>query len=167
MITDAELVDREKIQELANLPPLEYDRVREIEAERLGVRTGTLDKAVAAKRRSKSGDIQGEALELQEAEPWPKPIEGSELLTELSSAIGSYVFMTEPAANTVALWVLHTYLVDFSPSLRDSASPRPKRVAERRRCSMLSKHAHGDRSLPLAFSRPASFESLNGAVPRC
>ena len=62
------------------LSSLQYDRVREIEAERLGVRPGTLDREVRARKKIQSGDVQGEPLELQEPEPWSEPINGCQLL---------------------------------------------------------------------------------------
>ena len=52
----------------------------------------------AAMRVGSSGDVIGDGLpgspiEFDEAEPWPEPVDGAQLLDELSETIGSYVVM--------------------------------------------------------------------------
>jgi putative DNA primase/helicase len=120
-ISDVEVIDRDAVAELAALSPLEYDRVREVEAERLGVRTATLDKQVARKRKaSDPSATQGSELELPEPEAWPDAVDGASLLTDLSWAIRQYVFMPETSATAAALWAVHTFTVDsfaISPRL--------------------------------------------------
>ncbi len=120
-ISDVEVIDRDTVAELAGLSPLEYDRVREIEAERLGVRIATLDKQVVRQRKaSDPSTAQGGELVLSEPEPWHEQVDGAKLLTEISWAIRQYIFMPETAANTTALWVLHSYMVEsfvISPRL--------------------------------------------------
>jgi Protein of unknown function (DUF3631) len=108
--TDAE------IERLAKLGVVEYENQRRPAAETLGVRASILDKLVQAERE-KLGLVeddakQGRAISLREPEPWPTPVDGAALLDALSSAIGSYVIMPEPARHAAALWVAHTYLLD-------------------------------------------------------
>ena len=56
----------ETVARLAAMPPIDYDRVREVEADRLKVRVSTLDKEVATARgrghQSQSSDADDEFL---------------------------------------------------------------------------------------------------------
>ena len=71
---DAELESIDvAVERLAALKPLRYERVRELEAEALGVRVSALDKEVAKARNSGGAEAKGRAIELYEPEPWPEP----------------------------------------------------------------------------------------------
>jgi hypothetical protein len=48
-------------------------------------------------------------LELPEVEPWPEPVNGPALLDELERALRRFVVLPKWAAETMALWILHTY----------------------------------------------------------
>jgi putative DNA primase/helicase len=102
-----------EVRRLAALGAFEYERERKGAAERLSVRTAVLDKLIAAEReKSDDGGKQGRALSLPEHEPWPEPVNGAELLDALSAVIRRYVVMSEHAANSAALWAVHTHLID-------------------------------------------------------
>jgi len=117
----ATIDDDAEISRLAKLGTLEYERERKEAAKRLNVRPSILDRLVAAGRHEFDDDEkQGRTLSLREPEPWPEPINGAELLGELSAAIRRHVVMPDWAADTVALWAAHTHLVDcfgISPRL--------------------------------------------------
>ena len=110
-----------EISRLAKLGRLEYERERKDAAKRLNIRTAALDSLVAAERdQFGDGSKQGRALSLPEPEPWPEPVNGAELLGSLSAHIRQHVVMPDHAADTAALWVLHTYRLDcfgISPRL--------------------------------------------------
>ena len=97
---------------LAALTAHVYDRCRMFEAARLGVRTVTLDNAVKAARPSNTNGnaLQGHALAWPEPEPWPEPVDGQTLLTEIAALIRTYVVLPAALADTVALWILTTWL---------------------------------------------------------
>jgi putative DNA primase/helicase len=111
----------DEIRRLAKLSMIEYERERKDAAGRLNLRASILDRLVAAERRSfENGDKQGHAVNLPEPEPWREPVDGAELLRELSAVIRRHVVMFEHAADTAALWTAHTYLLDcfgISPRL--------------------------------------------------
>jgi putative DNA primase/helicase len=117
-------VDAE-LERLARLSAVEYERARKAAAERLEVRASMLDKLVAAKRAELGLDAedtkgQGRSVKFVEPEPWSDPVAGTELLDELSEALGRYVVMSDHARVRVALWVVHAHLVgrlDISPRL--------------------------------------------------
>jgi hypothetical protein len=120
-ISDVEVIDRDAVSELAKLSPMEYDRRRDIEADRLGVRVATLDKAVMkARKAADPSSAQGTELLLPEPQAWHEPVDGAKLLTEISWATRQYIFMSETALHTAALWALHTFMVEsfaISPRL--------------------------------------------------
>jgi hypothetical protein len=59
------------------------------------------------------GRLSGAPLKYDEIEPWDEPVDGAQLLTELSSEIGAYVIMDPPQRHAVALWVVFTHAHDF------------------------------------------------------
>ena len=102
-----------EISRLAGLGKLEYEGERKRVAKLLHFRTPALDHLVAAERdQVDDGNRQGRALRLPEPEPWPEPVNGADVLTSASTIIRQYVVMPDEAADTVALWVVHTYLLD-------------------------------------------------------
>lgn len=58
------------------------------------------------------------ALGIREVEPWPEVVDGKELLDELADVVTRFVVLPRHAAQTLALWVVHTYAFE----LRDVAS---------------------------------------------
>ena len=76
------------------------------------VRILTIDKAIDRLNGGKGKDLQGQPLEWKDPEPWPKPVDGAELLDGVAALIRQYVHMPAPAADAVALWIAHTWLHD-------------------------------------------------------
>jgi putative DNA primase/helicase len=120
-----EETENTEVARLASLSTLEYEREREVAAEAMSCRVSILDKLVKDARArlfpdEADDDKQGRAVSFAEPEPWPDPVVGSELLDEIAAALKRYVVMTERACHSIALWVLHTYLLDvfvISPRL--------------------------------------------------
>lgn len=46
-------------------------------------------------------------------EPWPEPVDGSVLLEELKDVLLRHVILSASAAETLALWTLHTYAFEY------------------------------------------------------
>ena len=115
------LDDDAEITRMAALPPLAYEREREAVAKRMKVRTATLDKLVNAGRAVTTDTKgQGRALELPSPDPWPTPVDGAALLSEMTATVRRYVVMEEGAAEAVALWVVHAHALQaftISPRL--------------------------------------------------
>ena len=83
-----------------------------------------LDKLVAVKRATLGLDDddgkQGRPLEFPEPEPASEAVDGAALLDALTKIIGSYVIMSDASRDAMALWIVHTYLVErfmISPRL--------------------------------------------------
>lgn len=121
--------DKDTLARLAALPPMEYDRVRQAEADKLGIRVTTLDATVAELRTTTTEAATGRAFTLHEVEPWPEPVGAGELLDDLSDAIGRHVIMSASARTCIAAWVLHTWVFD-----RFQHTPRLAITSPTKRC---------------------------------
>ena len=53
-------------------------------------------------------------MEEQVLEPWPEVVNGAELLDEIRGWIGGYVFAPEESINSIALWAVATWFVEFT-----------------------------------------------------
>lgn len=111
--------DGETIARLAALPPLEYERAREAEAKRMGIRRpATLDHLVAAARPKAAPEPaaagQGRTLTLPTPEPWPEAVDGAALLAGLESFFRRHLVAPAGAHAAMSAWVLHTYTAEQS-----------------------------------------------------
>ncbi len=53
-------------------------------------------------------------------EPWPEPVNGSELADYINNQLTTYLYLPNCASEVMTMWILHTYnvnLFDFSPRL--------------------------------------------------
>jgi putative DNA primase/helicase len=94
------------IQRLADMAPVEYERIRKDEAKRLNMRTSVLDREVNALR--KNGQAEDD-LGLFEPDPWPEEVDGDDLLDRIVCALCRHVVMPAHAAEATALWVVHAH----------------------------------------------------------
>jgi len=120
--------DSETFTRLAQLSPAEYDRVRDGESKRLGIRRETLDAEVAKRRPQVSDDAQGSPVELRSVEPWPEPVDGQEALSQVSERFALCLVLPPGAADAIALWTAHAHAVAafvHTPRLNLS-SPEPE-----------------------------------------
>ncbi len=101
----------EAIHRLAALPALEYDRLREAEAVKLGVRVATLDKEVGAFRKIRTEEI-GIAAMLPDIEPWPDAVGGAALLDEIYKTIRKFIICQDETAQAATLWIAFTWFID-------------------------------------------------------
>lgn len=107
-----------RIAYLSRLRPLDYDRERQATAEQFGCRVSTVDNAVKALRPATEGS--GTSLDLADAEPWPEPVVGAELLSDITAAVMSHVILPVETARAIALWAAFSYTLDgffFAPRL--------------------------------------------------
>jgi putative DNA primase/helicase len=101
--------DEEKLQRLAALSPIEFDRAADKEADAMGVNVGTLRSEVAKLRGKANDSAQGFAVELPDVQPWPDPVDGAEVLSAVAARFLLYVALPPGAADALALWVTHTH----------------------------------------------------------
>lgn len=98
-----------EVARLAALTPLEYDRVRKEEAKVLGVRPGTLDNAVKVARKEEIGNDDSP---FEEVEPWQDPVDGAELLTDITAIVHRFIICGKETAIAVALWIVMCWFMD-------------------------------------------------------
>src|SRR5690349_16225985 len=92
---------QEAIARLAKLHPLEYDKVRQIEADKLSInRVSELDKAVSKARKQNVDDN----TPFPDVEPWPEPVNLGQLLDDISATIRRFIVMDKYQADIAALW---------------------------------------------------------------
>jgi hypothetical protein len=94
------------VEILAQLPDLAYEDPRKAKAEELGIRVAALDEAVKRARRRKADGAEGETSlnPPPRLEPWPEPVDGTELLSGLVTEIARHIAAPEEDALAVALW---------------------------------------------------------------
>ena len=117
-----------KLSRLAALDSISYDQQRQEAANALGIRVGTLDEAVEA-RRPMPDAATGRGVSLPNVDPWPDSVPGSELLDALTAAVRRHVILNSAATEVVALWVAHTWVAD-----RFQHTPRLGITSPTKRC---------------------------------
>src|SRR5437879_1955798 len=99
--------DEAAFRRLARLTPAQYDRVRKAEAAKLGIRAEVLDSEV---ERCKCDLAVQAALEtLHNLEPWPEPVDGAEVLTQISSRFTLHIVLPLGAPDALTLWDAHAH----------------------------------------------------------
>ncbi len=99
----------EAIARLAKLHPLEYEKIREVEAEKLGLKRVTeLDKAVATARKQSAEDKQPFA----EIEPYHDPINPAQLLDGISETIRRFIVLDKHQSDIATLWVAASWFIN-------------------------------------------------------
>ena len=91
--------------------PADYQRYRKrIRAARGSV--VELDRLTSVGGEGVEDTGQGHAMMFPETEPWPEPVDGGELLTQIAATFNRYVALPEHADTALALWTAHTYAYD-------------------------------------------------------
>ena len=110
-----------EITRLSRLDRLAYDAERKAVAGQLGIRVPTLDQEVAKRRPKQQPADDGEAtevkgpgrpVEIPVIEPWPAPVDGAALLSDIASTLRQYVCLEPHQADAIALWSLFSHAFD-------------------------------------------------------
>jgi putative DNA primase/helicase len=134
------------IAELAKLTPIEYDQQRETAAGKLGIRVATLDQEVKQARlanQPQATTTNGTAIFMEEVELWPEPVDGVELLNDLTATFKRHVALPDFADVLMALWVVFTYAIDaaFTAPILAITSPQ-KRCGKTTLLALLTQLVH-------------------------
>lgn len=97
------------IEQLAALPQLEYEKIREKAAKQFNVRVTALDKEVLNIQKSNSSKT---SLIFPEIKEWPEKIDLSDLLEELVTTIKRFIVCNDETAIATALWCAFTWVID-------------------------------------------------------
>lgn len=137
-VSDVEPLLRAVAAILSDAPPLDRSLAHAKIRESLGDRkipgaTGIARAACAATPTAISAQDaptgQGQALVLDDPEPSDDPVDGVELLDDLEQLVRRYVVLPLAAARAVALWIVHTYLIEAA-----DITPRLVVTSPQRRC---------------------------------
>jgi hypothetical protein len=112
---EAAATEQELIDELAQLNRRAYDQRRNQAAAGLGIRRGTLDREVEARRaehRAQAGPapLFGHWL----VEPWPEEVDTGAFLLALVRRLQGHVVLSNEAAIAIALWILLAWVHDVA-----------------------------------------------------
>lgn len=106
----------EALAKLALLTEEEYEMGgrRDRAAKRLGMKKPTkLDEFVKQRRQHETHQPSDELIEFKTCEPWPEPVNGGELLSEVAVTFRRFiVFKHEHDAEVMALWALGSHLYE-------------------------------------------------------
>jgi hypothetical protein len=113
-----------ELERLARMSEWDFERARAEAAKALGVSASFLRTARKLKRAELGLDDkngrQGRQYEFPRIEPWPTAVDGAALLDEITTTIRRHVIMPSHTAEAIALWVVHTHVVErflISPRL--------------------------------------------------
>jgi len=123
--------------------------------EPLGVKVDLL-RAIGTQEESQKAAIGFD----QEIEPWADPVDGAELLHEISAILRRHVVMGNESLLAVTLWIIMTYLCDVAEFLPLLCLLSPtKRCGKTRTLGVLVRLVH--RPLPsVLIGAPAMFRSI-------
>ena len=114
-------VDGAILDAASRLDAIELGRARKGIAGLLATGLSGLDDKLGeiVRKRVETGEgpggdgLPGKPLTFDEIEPWHEQLNGAELLTELSGAIGTYVIMDAHQRDATALWTMFAHAHDF------------------------------------------------------
>jgi putative DNA primase/helicase len=111
---------------------------------------------VKPKPGKKSTRLQGDAIELFEPVPWPEPVDGAVVLTDVAETLQQHMAMRDVDAYVVALWCAHTHVFD-----RFSHTPRLAITGPAPECgkTVLLSHLIGN-----LVNRPQSTDNMSPAA---
>jgi hypothetical protein len=150
-------ISEEIVEKLAKLPALQYERERNSAAAKLKIRITALDKLVDAERKKNSTNetLQGRRLDFPEIEPWPEPVNGADVLSDVADAFSRYISLPSGAADVLALWCAHAHSFEAF-----QCSPRLNISSPEKQCGKTTLRD----LIALLVPRPMPTENLTVAV---
>src|SRR5580658_9342693 len=78
-------------------------------------------------KHSQGANIQGKNINLSAPQPWPDPVDGAEVLNQISQTLSRFVSLPKGAADAIALWAAHTHCFQafsYTPRLHITSPQR-------------------------------------------
>jgi putative DNA primase/helicase len=88
-----------------------------------------IDAALPRTGMNESAPGAGSDLLVDSPEPWPDPVDGASLVSDIEAAITAHAMLPEGAAVTMSLWIVHTYCLSAA-----AITPRLAVVSPTKRC---------------------------------
>jgi hypothetical protein len=106
---------RARVAELAVLDEINYQIIRKAEAKKLGITVSYLDSQVKERRKiNEKAAVPAVTSEMIEPS-WPSPVDGGELVREVTETIRIHVAMEPEQSLTVALWAIYSHVFEEWP----------------------------------------------------
>ena len=106
--------------------PADWARVRPA-LKNAGVTLGDIERAMDNAGDANGDGKQGRRVDWQDPEPWPERVDGAALLSGIATFIQRYVSIAPALADTVALWIVVTWIHDrleISPFLNVTSATK-------------------------------------------
>lgn len=97
------------VKRLAAMKKLDYVQVRKATAKQYDIPVGMLDDLIREVQQESTSASDDMFVEL---EPWPEPVNGSELLSEIDRTIRRFIVCEPETAQAASLWIVMTWLMD-------------------------------------------------------
>lgn len=107
----------------------------------------------------------GGAIEFEEPEPWSDPVEGAALLDEFAAVVRRYLVVPVVAHYVMALWILHTYLLDACEHTPRLAFESPQKRCGKSRALGILKAGVCRPLLTANVTAPALFRTIEAYRP--
>lgn len=95
---------------ICSLSEFEYQTQRKKIASTFGFKRDYVESLRSKGRKSTEDPAQGVDVLFDDPEPWPDPVDGAELLSEIESMIRKYLVAPEPSYPMMAVWSVLSYL---------------------------------------------------------
>jgi putative DNA primase/helicase len=122
----------DEILRLSRLSKAQYETERKEKAKQLNMRVSVLDGMIANLWPIELGsddNRQGTRIEFEPINPWPDPVDGEVLITNMKAAIRSHVILSEHQSLATSLWIIHTHVIEAAEH-----SPRLQIKSPTKRC---------------------------------
>ena len=97
------------VKRLAAMKKLDYVQVRKATAKRYDIPVGILDDLIREAQQESESNSDDMFAEI---EPWPEPVKGAELLSEIDRTIRRFIVCEPETARAATLWVTMTWFID-------------------------------------------------------
>lgn len=144
--TGAMLLLRPLLSDLLNVKDSQVSRM---------IRDASSQVAADPEQNQPAEKLQGGAMNLADVEPWPHPVDGATVLSQVADRSKAYSALPEGAADAIALWCAHTHGYEVF-----TCSPRLNISSPEKGCGKTTTRD----VLALFVSRPLPTENLSVAV---
>lgn len=118
----------------------------------------------ATKKQTKTNAPKHEPI-VAETKPWPKPVDGAELLDNLTATFKRFLVLPDGAAELLSLWVFHTHCFEavyYTPYLNINS---PEKGCGKTTCLEILGHLVAKPVLSSNITAPAVFRTVEAYCP--
>lgn len=146
-------------------PNIDIQDILDLATPKKQLEASLLAPSKTTKKETKSAQNQGNSVNFSIPEPWPDPVDGPELLSQIISTLNLFMIMDYGCPEATALWIIHSYLLDaFTHSPRLAITSPEKGCGKTTLLDILADLT--PRALPTANTTPAAiFRAIQHCNP--